>query len=235
MNLGETIYKLRTERNLSQEELANMLEVSRQSVSKWETNGSIPDLDKLIKLSEIFGVTIDEMIKGERVEVAKKDTKDTSAKQSSWLWWGWATYTLIVMYWNYRGDSSWMYIFKTIEFLQDGRSFYIEAVMEAWFLFISLVILSIFTIRILGQKSFENTSKHRRLLVAGWSSWLMFIIVSSLFKKWYLAHLLDFGTLRILSRISIFQEWVIVIGFEVVAVYTCRYMRTRKSIPKFQK
>ena len=64
MNLGEKIYKLRTERNLSQGDLAEMLEVSRQSISKWETNGSVPDLDKIIKLSSIFGVTLDELVLG---------------------------------------------------------------------------------------------------------------------------------------------------------------------------
>lgn len=64
MNLGEKIYKLRTERNLSQGDLAEMLEVSRQSISKWETNGSVPDLDKIIKLSNIFGVTLDELVLG---------------------------------------------------------------------------------------------------------------------------------------------------------------------------
>lgn len=64
MNLGEKIYKLRTEKGYSQGDLADMLEVSRQSISKWE-NGSVPELDKLIKLSEIFEVTIDELIKDE--------------------------------------------------------------------------------------------------------------------------------------------------------------------------
>lgn len=64
MNLGEKIYKLRTERNLSQGDLAEMLEVSRQSISKWETNGSVPDLDKIIKLSSIFDVTLDELVLG---------------------------------------------------------------------------------------------------------------------------------------------------------------------------
>ena len=64
MNLGEKIYKLRTERNLSQGDLAEMLEVSRQSISKWETNGSVPDLDKIIKLSDIFEVTLDELVLG---------------------------------------------------------------------------------------------------------------------------------------------------------------------------
>lgn len=62
MNLGETIYRLRTEKNMSQGDLADALDVSRQSVSKWETGGSVPDLDKLIKLSEIFDVTLDELV-----------------------------------------------------------------------------------------------------------------------------------------------------------------------------
>ena len=55
MDLGTTITRLRTQRGLSQGDLAEALEVSRQSVSKWETNASTPDLDKLVKLSRFFG------------------------------------------------------------------------------------------------------------------------------------------------------------------------------------
>ena len=62
MNLGETIYRLRTKAGMSQDALAGALDVSRQSVSKWENNAAVPDLDKLIKLSEVFGVTLDELV-----------------------------------------------------------------------------------------------------------------------------------------------------------------------------
>ena len=65
MTLGENIARLRTKENLSQSDLADMLDVSRQSVSKWETDTSIPELDKLLKLSELFGVTLDELVNGE--------------------------------------------------------------------------------------------------------------------------------------------------------------------------
>ena len=65
MSLGETIYRLRTEKNLSQGDLAEMLDVSRQSISKWENNNAVPDLEKIIKLSEIFEVSLDELVKGE--------------------------------------------------------------------------------------------------------------------------------------------------------------------------
>lgn len=67
MTIGEKIYKLRTERNLSQGDLSEILEVSRQSVSKWENGAATPDLDKIIKLSEVFGITIDELVKSEEV------------------------------------------------------------------------------------------------------------------------------------------------------------------------
>ena len=72
MNLGEKIYQYRSAKNLSQGDLADMLEVSRQSVSKWENGAATPDLDKIIKLSEIFGVTIDELVKGEEVFSAEE-------------------------------------------------------------------------------------------------------------------------------------------------------------------
>lgn len=65
MTLGENIVRLRTNKNWSQSDLAEALEVSRQSVSKWETDTSIPELDKLLKLSELFGVTLDELVNGE--------------------------------------------------------------------------------------------------------------------------------------------------------------------------
>lgn len=65
MNLGEKIYQQRTKKKMSQGDLAEILNVSRQSISKWENNSSIPDLDKIVKMSEIFEISLDELIKGE--------------------------------------------------------------------------------------------------------------------------------------------------------------------------
>lgn len=81
MNLGEKIYTLRNEKNLSQGNLADMLDVSRQSVSKWENNIAVPDLDKIIKLSEIFGVTVDELVK-ENSETVLPKSDSVSTKPS---------------------------------------------------------------------------------------------------------------------------------------------------------
>lgn len=64
MNLGENIFTQRTNHHLSQEALAQMLEVSRQSVSKWENNSAVPELDKLLRMSELFEISLDELVKG---------------------------------------------------------------------------------------------------------------------------------------------------------------------------
>ncbi len=63
MNLSEKITALRTERKLSQGDVAEKLEVSRQSVSKWETGQSVPELDKIVKLADLFGVSVDELVR----------------------------------------------------------------------------------------------------------------------------------------------------------------------------
>ena len=63
MNFGERIYKLRSEKNLSQGDLAEILDVSRQSISKWENNNAVPELSKLIKMSELFQVSLDDLVK----------------------------------------------------------------------------------------------------------------------------------------------------------------------------
>ena len=65
MTLGENICRLRKARGMSQVDLAHRLEVSRQSVSKWETDSSVPDLDKLVAMSRLFGVTLDQLVCGE--------------------------------------------------------------------------------------------------------------------------------------------------------------------------
>ena len=66
--LGERIYRLRGSAGLSQGELAEKIGVSRQSVSKWETDASIPELEKLVQLSDLFGVTLDELVRQETPE-----------------------------------------------------------------------------------------------------------------------------------------------------------------------
>ena len=83
MNLGERIFQLRTKQELSQNDLAEMLNVSRQSVSKWENNNAIPDLEKAVKLSEIFGVSLDELVRGGDTSADDFSAGDASVQRSS--------------------------------------------------------------------------------------------------------------------------------------------------------
>lgn len=62
MTIGEKIQELRIQRGLTQERLAEMLEVSRQSVSKWELGQAIPDVEKIIRMSELFDVSTDTLL-----------------------------------------------------------------------------------------------------------------------------------------------------------------------------
>lgn len=63
MQLGERLQKIRSDNNLTQEELAAMLHVTRQTVSNWEHEKSYPDLESLIKISEHFDISVDMMLR----------------------------------------------------------------------------------------------------------------------------------------------------------------------------
>ena len=64
MNIADRIQNLRKSKGISQEELADKIGVSRQSVSKWESEQSVPDIDKIIIMSDYFEVTTDYILKG---------------------------------------------------------------------------------------------------------------------------------------------------------------------------
>ena len=68
MKLCEKLYELRRAAGLSQEELAERLNVSRQAVSKWENGAAQPELSKLVELSRLYGVSVDELLSLEEAE-----------------------------------------------------------------------------------------------------------------------------------------------------------------------
>ena len=80
MTLGERIRGERKKRGLSQEEQADILNVSRQAITKWETNRGIPDIANLIRISEEFEISLDELIKGDN-SVKRKIIYDSTMKK----------------------------------------------------------------------------------------------------------------------------------------------------------
>ncbi len=90
MNLGEKLFELRKAKNLTQDEVAEKLNVTRQTVSKWETNQSTPDFDKIVPISELFEIGVEELLTGKLKEekqlekeekvLTKQEAKEKSAK-----------------------------------------------------------------------------------------------------------------------------------------------------------
>lgn len=80
MELGKQIRKYRNEKTLSQEALAEKIYVSRQTVSNWENDKSYPDVNSLVLLSEVFEVSLDQLIKGD-VEIMREEINRTDQKK----------------------------------------------------------------------------------------------------------------------------------------------------------
>lgn len=80
MTLGQRIQELRKQQNLSQEELGTRLGVSRQAVSRWEMDGAVPDVDKLIAMSKLFSVTLNDLL---GVEAPGGETETPEAEQTA--------------------------------------------------------------------------------------------------------------------------------------------------------
>lgn len=66
MNFNHNLYNLRKQKGLSQEELANCLNVSRQTISKWEVGDSTPDMENLVAISELFEISLDALVMGKK-------------------------------------------------------------------------------------------------------------------------------------------------------------------------
>ena len=87
MGLGNKIYELRKKENLTQEQLAEKLNVTRQTISKWETNQSSPEFDKILPLCELFEISTDELLTGRKEKTAEQkeiilDTKENKKKRT---------------------------------------------------------------------------------------------------------------------------------------------------------
>lgn len=80
MTIGERIKEYRLQKNWSQQELASQLHVSRQAVSRWELGSSVPDIEILVKLSDIFSIDLEQLISGEIIEVQLRDSISANKK-----------------------------------------------------------------------------------------------------------------------------------------------------------
>ena len=88
MEFNNRLYELRKQKGFSQEELANRLNVSRQTVSKWELGETLPDIENLKKMAILFNFSIDEVLGlvAEKADESDVDENDDDDDSDDWLW-----------------------------------------------------------------------------------------------------------------------------------------------------
>ena len=88
MSLGNSLYNSRKKKGLSQEEVAEKLGVSRQTISKWETEETVPDIYQAKKLAKIYGLSLDELIDADldqkEIEEVIKNTDEKKEAKINW-------------------------------------------------------------------------------------------------------------------------------------------------------
>ncbi len=238
MKLHEKIYTLRTEKKLSQGDLAEILDVSRQSVSKWETGASVPDLDKLIKMSDLFGVSIDYLVREEMTEneqkTAENDQKTeekgensqnvVSIEESKS-----APRSVIGNHIVYYGGCL---VFLIANYLFP-HYFGIE-ISDVWFripmiFMVGFIPMLIWTLYEFRAFRFSPNLKQKMLCVAAWAFYLIFPIVMELLIAfvWNGAIYLRYGG-------GVFYIWKAVSPFilGVLVVFTAAWIRTHREKKK---
>lgn len=84
MTFGQRLYELRKNKNISQEEFAELLDVSRQSISKWENDKAYPEMTRLLFMSDYFNVSLDYLMRGTEAPQNKQEA-DRNYDAKDWL------------------------------------------------------------------------------------------------------------------------------------------------------
>ncbi len=150
MEIGKQIRKYRTERKLSQDDLADKVYVTRQTISNWENDRNYPDIRSLVLLSNVFGISLDILVKGD-LEQMKEEIKAEDIrkfKRDSWVYavmligmvvlpmpllyylkvWGiviWLLWTCVSLWWGWRIEkykkAHDIHTYKEIVAFMDGK------------------------------------------------------------------------------------------------------------------
>lgn len=151
MDLGNRLYELRKVKKISQEEAAEKLNVTRQTISKWETNQSQPDFDKIIPLCELYGITTEELFgnlkpNGEKTE--KQEAKNENYEKKT---------ALVV------SSSVFLYFIAVIWIvLSSSFSWLNDIIMISIFLLICAIATVILVYHFLSLPKKENIEEKRK-------------------------------------------------------------------------
>lgn len=252
MSIGSKIYELRVSNNLSQGDLAEKLDVSRQSVSKWETDSSVPDLDKLIKMCDVFDVSLDELTErscehGTKHIQNEKPNSTISVVQKSFgiLLFGLAALVGILSL-IFGGSTEFLLVFLPITLtllVCSGICFFVKQRAWYWCIWSVLSSVSFLTPHIIGigLLSFFNLFQIIGMLIMGMAAFRIFkrvfILVSKpksilLIFAWVITialYILNFYYISVSWVLSFIFNYIIVVFIAGLETYTVCYIKSLKA------
>lgn len=177
MSLGERLYNLRKNKNLSQEEVAERLDVTRQTISKWETDQSVPDFDKMVPLCKLYNISSNELLTGERDNIDSDMGKDEIRRKRAM--------TISISVFLYFISIVWIII---------GETFIDEQILVGIFLLICGISTSylIYNLAKLPKREkIKKDSKYKRIdSIISTSFALVYLLISFLTMAWHITWLI---------------------------------------------
>lgn len=152
MNFQNTIKDLRNKNNLTQEEMAQKLYVSRQAISNWENGKNLPDIEMLLTISKTFKVPLDDLINQKDDDITKKLINDTSINKRAKIY----LYSLIIGTFLFTLGTICLIIKAlSVEYIDNSgilhENFFLLPI-GFFLIFIGLIVLIIFTFKVLKIK-----------------------------------------------------------------------------------
>ncbi len=253
MNLAENIYTYRKKSGMSQGDLAEALDVSRQSVSKWETGTAVPELDKLVRMSQLFDVTLDELVgtsppKAVKVQESSAPLPEavSSPKILGTILLACAIFTFLIFTWSAGLSSGLAWAFPLL--LCGLICLLVEkhkGLWCGWALYLALayaldptyhrmnyiflihlaiqIILYICTLRTFWNLPLELTKKCKAFLYIGGVLFILYWIEANGIGTWPEAQLVDFYELKY------FLDQAVFVLFTALSSALQRLWKTRKE------
>lgn len=194
--LGERLYELRRKKNLSQEEMAEKLNVSRQTISKWETNQSQPDFDKIIPLCQLFNISSEELLTGKKAIKDLGEVKENKRKTALVISLSVFLYFLALI---------WVMIAETFPFIGEnlvGSIFLLICAIPTCLLIFYFVSVSKNDKE--GKKENEAYKKYDELVSIFFT--IIYLIMSFVTKAWHLTWILWVVYALVIEIIHIFLK-----------------------------
>lgn len=198
MNLGEKLYQLRKTKNLSQEEAAEKLNVTRQTISKWETNQSTPDFDKIIPLCNLYKISTDELLtnqlKEKRQNIEQDDQNEIKVKRAR---------AVSISIFLYFISIIWIIIGESIEEINDN-------ILVGIFMFICALATVNITYQFMSTSSKIDQKPKKKYKdidsILKMTFLIIYMVISFITMAWYITWLIWIVYILVIKIIHLILE-----------------------------